>query len=308
MDHSEFSKIWHKRKANVVNICFLCGDDLGKKNKSKEHIFPKWLLKKMKLWNGDFILQNKTSLKYRKATVPCCKKCNNTNLSILEKEIRENLEKGYDEFISNVDKIRIYQWCLGIFYKIILKETFLNSNIRNKDSPKIVSDNQFKFLSLNHLMLRSIDKKINFENFFPGSIAIVKTQIQEDFTFCYDFIEHPALQTFAMRINDIGFIVVFNDAEIISELLKTDESTKELLNKELNPTEFRILYAKFLYARSKFQDPFFYYLDKKKRDSVRVSIHLKPNVMKEELFSDYNKTEYKKVLEYVFKMRLPDVN
>ncbi len=310
MNHEEFFEEWHKRKANFNSMCFLCGTSLTKNNKSKEHIFPKWLLAKFNLWDLKISLLNKTNFTYRNAIVPCCKICNNEHLSELENEIRNGIEKGYDYFSQKVDKLKIYQWCLCIFYKILLKETFLKADLKKSDSPKIVSERQFELLSLNRLMLRSIDKEVKMENFFPGSIVIVKTEIPDDENFSFDYLDNPIYQTLCIRMNDIGIVAVFNDAENHLGLLKNN--IQPLLNKEeLSPTDFRLLYAKFLHASYCFIDPFFYYLEDKKKESVKVTLHLKSKLNKnkkadnsERVYKDYKQEDYKMILEQVFKMKL----
>lgn len=304
MNQEEFFEVWHKRKANFESICFLCGTFLTENNKSKEHIFPKWLLSKFNLWDLKISLLNKSNFTYRNAIVPCCKTCNNKHLSKLENEIRNGVERGYEYFSQNIDNLKIYQWCLCIFYKILLKETFLKSDIRKVDSPKIVSDRQFELLALNHLMLRGIDKEVKINDFFPGSVVVVQTETPEKQSFCFDYLDNAVYQTLCVRINDIGIIAVFNDAEAQLKMLKPE--IEDLLIKEVSPTEFRLLYSKFLYAQSRFNDPYFYYLEDKTKSSVKVSLHLKPKITAADVYKDYDKQKYKMVLETVFKMKLPN--
>jgi hypothetical protein len=60
--------------------CFLCNRPL-KSDKTNEHIFPLWLIKKGKLLNKSLGLYNNTFIKYSKLKIPCCKKCNTVYLS-----------------------------------------------------------------------------------------------------------------------------------------------------------------------------------------------------------------------------------
>jgi len=68
------------------DFCFLCGEKL-KHSKSKEHVFPKWLLKKYKLFNEKLELLNQTKISYNNLKIPCCSDCNNNYLSQMEKKI-----------------------------------------------------------------------------------------------------------------------------------------------------------------------------------------------------------------------------
>ena len=159
-------------------------------------------------------------------------------------------------------------------------------------------------------MLRSIDKEVKMENFFPGSIVIVKTEIPDDENFRFDYLDNPIYQTLCIRMNDIGIVAVFNDAENHLGLLKNN--IQPLLNKgELSPTEFRLLYSKLLHASYCFIDPFFYYLEDKKKEYVKLKLHLKSKLNKnktksnsERVYKDYKQEDYKMILEQVFKMKL----
>ena len=68
----------HNQMTFTYDKCFLCGSDLKSENYSVEHIFPKWLQNKFRLWNQELILLNGTAIKYRRLTIPCCKNCNSS--------------------------------------------------------------------------------------------------------------------------------------------------------------------------------------------------------------------------------------
>ena len=67
------------------STCFLCARRLGSKNRSDEHIFPKWLQARFDLWNERLTLINGTTIPYRSLVVPCCKICNNHHLKDRDK-------------------------------------------------------------------------------------------------------------------------------------------------------------------------------------------------------------------------------
>ena len=45
----------------TYNKCFLCGILLGDAD-TKEHLFPKWLLRRYNLWDAEIVLLNKMRL------------------------------------------------------------------------------------------------------------------------------------------------------------------------------------------------------------------------------------------------------
>lgn len=293
---------WHKREANFNSICFLCGTELLKENSSKEHIFPKWLLKEFDIFNSRIGLQNKTSFPYRKAVVPSCKKCNNNDLGNLEKHIRSNIHKNRKEFLKEVSLLQVYQWTLSIFYKVLLKESFLNVDQSINDSPKIISPHQFELLALNHLMLRSIDKEVSFSNFFPGSVFVFDTETSDKIGRNFDYLDSAPFQASCIRINQLGFITVFNDAEVLKKML-TSEYNK-FVQRILNPTDFRFFYAKCLYEKTRFRDPYYYELSEKSSNSVKLHLQLKPGIKPETVFEPYSEIKKKMVYEQVFNLKL----
>lgn len=130
-------KIW-KQQSITHNNCFLCAKKLNEKNRTLEHVFPKWLQHRHDLWNQKLILPNTTGIPYRLITIPCCKKCNGGYLSKLEKQIKAAFESGYDA-VSALPKIRLYQWLQLFSYKLLYKDISLLADRRNPDLGTIFS-------------------------------------------------------------------------------------------------------------------------------------------------------------------------
>jgi hypothetical protein len=289
---------WFKREANNENICFLCGTSLNNTNKTKEHIFPKWVLQKFDLWKDPLKLLNDSYFNYRSATIPCCQDCNNNSLSALEKEIQTGVDKGYDYFKNNVSKGSIYKWSQLIFYKILYKEQFLKEDIKLRDSNKIVTERQFQFLRLNHLFLRSIDRKVEFTNFFPGSIFVCKLKTSKsDYRLNFDYLDSVPEQCYAIRMNDIGIIVLLADSGL-QELVKVDEYN-QYLSHTLAPIQFRNLFAKCLYQQMLFRDPFEYLIENKGKDTIFVTRKNKEN-FEGNVYEQGNANDYAELLGSVF--------
>ena len=59
-------------KANFPfkNNCFLCNCELNEKNRSKEHVFPKWVIKKFELNKYSIKVTNNSTVKYSQLLVP----------------------------------------------------------------------------------------------------------------------------------------------------------------------------------------------------------------------------------------------
>src|SRR5687768_8784160 len=67
------------------SVCFLCAKKLTSRNRSDEHVFPKWMQTRFDLTNQEIILLNGTVIPYRQLTIPCCRRCNNTYLARIER-------------------------------------------------------------------------------------------------------------------------------------------------------------------------------------------------------------------------------
>ncbi|HUS48966.1 MAG TPA: hypothetical protein VMZ91_02275, partial [Candidatus Paceibacterota bacterium] len=142
--------------------CFLCGKYL--KEKSNEHVFPKWLLNEFNLWNKTITLLNQTGITYKRLKIPCCKKCNNVFLSKLEKMINEKYKEGFKAFLE-LEELIIYQWIGKIFYGLLFRELSLLINQGLSKKEYIVSPEMLERYRTLHGFLQSIRIPFKFSNF-----------------------------------------------------------------------------------------------------------------------------------------------
>ena len=162
----------------IYNKCFLCGKLLRDAH-SREHIFPRWLLRRYNLWDTELVLLNKTKIKYRQLTIPCCTKCNNNYLGRNEEIIEESLDKGYNQFIK-LDELIVYQWVLKILYGLLFKELSLKLELHDPNSEPILNPEFLEKFGSLHLFLQSVRFKFNFNDFVPWSIFILKSHIYDN--------------------------------------------------------------------------------------------------------------------------------
>jgi hypothetical protein len=195
--------------------CFLCAVPLNDDNRTDEHVFPKWLQHKTGLWNQELTLLNKTSIPYRRLTIPCCSKCNNTHLSALENEIRGSMEKGFEAF-SKVDEARVFQWCSKILYGLLYKQYFLALDRREPTKGSIVPREFLEGIRMFHLFLQSIRRPFEFVDYPPYSVFVFKMRTfktkEENFDYIDSiFLRYRFAPCLAIRLNDVGIICVFQD-------------------------------------------------------------------------------------------------
>jgi len=227
------------------NSCFLCSVLLDEDNKTEEHVFPKWLQKKFKLWDQELGLVNRTRIKYRDLKIPCCKECNNNILSGLEIEIKNSVELGYESFIL-LDEFKIFKWISKIFLGIIFKELFLPFDRKNPNSQTIMDEELLKKYRILHLWLQ-LDIK-DTKEFCPGSIFIFKSQKPSEVKKQFDLIDDASNGVICIRMLDIFLVADFLENGIHKRSMGDFLDIYKTIY--LHPDQCRELGARIIYKAS----------------------------------------------------------
>jgi hypothetical protein len=188
--------------------CFLCGVRLGKKNNSREHIFPKFVLHAFDLWNQQLTLVNGTTIPYRKVVIPCCRICNNEHIGKIDKRVSEYFKGGYSRF-RRINETLLFQWISRILYCILYLELIKPRDPRFKRR-KILKRDFFRRLETVYLFLNSVRVRTKFQT-PPWSICFFKMQACKDRHLNFDFKDNPLLLTISLRMNDIGIVAALQD-------------------------------------------------------------------------------------------------
>lgn len=275
--------------------CFLCGHELVKE-KTIEHVFPKWLQKEFALANQQIYLLNRTTITYKQLTIPCCEQCNTRYLANIENTIKQYYYKGFSEFI-NLDKLVIFQWIAKIFYGLLFKELSLYINRCEPKQGFITEPELLKELRTLHTFLQSIRIPFDFSDFHPWSIFIVETRRYGDKR---DFDYHDDLfnLTFSIRLGEIGIIACLEDNGAQEELFST------FFNKfdgvKLYYTQFDELVAKVSYKRSLMNRIPKYFMSFPKSEGQEVAVYALPlqGLSDKPIFDEWNQLEYAKYLAF----------
>jgi hypothetical protein len=222
--------------------CFLCGQDLGEA-KSREHVFPKWLLYRLDLWDKTITLLNRTTIPYRYLTVPCCPACNSEHLARLEEAIEFAFRKGPKQVIQT-DKLLLYQWMGKIFYGLLYRELSLAADRSDPDSETITSTEMMEDYRALHGFLQSIRIPITFENFFPGSVFVFEIECAPGLG-SFDYSDNPIGMTFCIRVGNTGVIACLKDDGLVLESFS--ELYRALDGVKLHPIQFDELCAAIFY-------------------------------------------------------------
>lgn len=235
-------------KKCVINlgVCFLCAENDKKQN--KEHIIPNWILNRYDLHNKELTLPNNTRIKYKNYVLPCCVGCNSLLNQELENPISDAFSKGYEgilNYIKSEGITNIYLWLALIFTKTHIKDQNLrmHRDFRSADH-SIAESSEYEWECFHHIycLSRVPLTKATMDSNCIGSCRVfrINNKLAHD---NYDYIDLSYANTVGLVIGDIGVIVVFGDAGIVSEKLKANALNN--IGNEVSDLQFRELTAHF---------------------------------------------------------------
>lgn len=238
--------------------CFLCGVPLTNSNRSDEHVFPKWLQRKVGLWDQELLLLNNTSIPYRQLAIPCCMDCNNGPLANLERVVREALTAGYDAARQLHDHL-LFQWCGKIFYGVLFKELCVLADRSKPDESGILGPEELNHFFTFHLFLQSIRLPFTFVDFVPYSVFLFETHAYNEPPRNFDFLDmafvlypnegvyrlYPAC---AIRVADVGLICLFEDHGMQKKFMQAEYG--RLHGHPLHPVQFTELAIRAMYKNT----------------------------------------------------------
>jgi len=239
------SKVTKRSRRFGLHSCFICGRPIRSNNRSDEHIFPKWLLRKYNLWEESIYLLNRTNIKYNNFTVPACISCNTNYLSKLEQNISTAVDNGI-QALRQLNPIELYLWAAKIYFGILYKEYLLPSEISNKNSKSIIPRDVLVGFDIHQLCLQAVHTPIEFAE-IPGSIYTFAIQKHQNIKYQFDYTDSFS-HTLSIRMGNVGLIVSFNDGGLLKEYM--DIELQKYKDKELHPIQFAEITAQFVYFRS----------------------------------------------------------
>ncbi len=90
-------------------VCFLCAIAVDEQTRSREHVFPRWLLHRHDLWDAEMTLLNSEIIPYRNLTITCCTRCNYEHLARLEHEVAAAFAAG-PAAVRSLPEQRLFLW------------------------------------------------------------------------------------------------------------------------------------------------------------------------------------------------------
>ena len=247
---TELNLASHTPPKAAPDRCFFCGDNFPAEQLTREHVFPKWLLRKLGLFDHTLHLLNGTLIPYRRLTVPACATCNGIALSRVEDRVAGAL-KGGANTIRSIGHELLYIWLAKIFYGILYAEGLLPINRAQTDQGTIVPEEVLIGFGHLHLLMQAARTTIDFHSYetkFHSSIMVFAVQQHPDpkYRFMYrDDLEYGCI---AMRLDTVGLICVTDGG---AQERLAEETMPRLFQHNLHPLQFEEVCAKvFTKART----------------------------------------------------------
>ena len=233
------------------STCFLCGKNIAEGDDTKEHVFPKWLLKQFGLWDRKIELLNTSTMPYRKLVIPCCQECNNEHLSKVEQDVKSNFYKGA-EALRAMDRRTLMLWVLKIFFGLLYREVFLPLDRKDKSAGSIVPSEEMEQFQLLHYMLQACRVPMSFQQMdsdIPASLYVFKVQEPSLDSYKFDFKDNLRARTMYMRMGKVGILAAF---DMGAQTCEGQNFFTPFQQHDLHPTQFEELGANFFMKALKF--------------------------------------------------------
>lgn len=233
--------------------CFVCGAQPSSKEFNDEHILPNWILSRFHLKSTSVGLPNKTSIKYDRYTIPCCKDCNEAMGERFERPICALVNKGYEavmEYVKANGPWLLFQWLSLIFVKTHLKDRSLRleRDTRVGDVRSIFDIHPFQELHHIHCVARSFYTNARLESGVLGSFLVLPAfELKESFE-SFDFADMFPFKSILLRIDNYCFVAVLDDS---CAALNIFMSRFMKVNAPLSPAQLREVLAHLSYIRSR---------------------------------------------------------
>ena len=205
--------------------CFLCGveltDDPHARQephyRTREHVFPQWLLRDHDMYRQAMTLPNETLLTYDKLVIPCCLECNGTYLKPLEDRVAGAFRVGRDA-VQRLDRSDLYLWLGKLYYGLRFRELNLPINRRNSNVGNLVDEDELRNFSFLHLVLQAARGKTDWTTAaqlaghdLPGSLVILSAQTSDDTRLNFGYVDSRSIPYITVRIGPTIVQAVLED-------------------------------------------------------------------------------------------------
>lgn len=264
------------------DACFICGASPNERRFNDEHIVPRWILRRFKLFDKEITLPNGERRKYGGYRVPCCESCNDLLGRKIEEPVSKLLDDGdYSTVIRRLgDRQRqlLFVWLALLFLKIHLKDQRVPIHRDRRQGSEPIGE-MYHWPELHHV--HAIARApYTGASLLPEAIGSLQIFEIEDGLLegRYDYQDFTFEQTMIIRLGRIGIVASLNDSTA-AESVWFDRL--ELVNGPISELQLREVGAMFSLAnRNLVQRPIFSTIIPDKR-WVLIAGHRPPLQLKE---------------------------
>lgn len=281
------------------NYCFICGTSPVESVFNDEHILPQWILKKYNLYAKSITLPNESLFSYGQYTVSCCQQCNSLMGKVFENPIRDLITQGFEAVTRHIEQGGAwlwFNWLALIFLKTHLKDRHLRyyKDFRQGDK-KISSLYAWEELHHIHCVVRSFYTGCQLDYKVFGSFLVLPAKVQKKSYESFDYFDLYDSQTVLLRLNDIAFIAVLNDA---CGALNLFLNICQKIAGPLSPIQLREVVAHLAFINLHLEErPQFY----SKFDPQQQLYIISANLPQRPALINYKQTDFGEILYYCCK-------
>ncbi|PWS32511.1 hypothetical protein [Pedobacter paludis] len=226
----------------LYKICFLSGKTFSSPV-LQVPLIPKWLLEHAGLTGEEQIQFLDESIRsYNTLVIPVNSEVNEQFLNPLEEKIEQAFAQGYSA-VSALPELDLFNWIGKFLYGFVYIE--MHSALRKEmtaDGLNMSQSLMMKFANLN-FMMQSLYTKLEFEDFTPWSITVVKLENEET---PFSFRDEINTLTFSLKMKDFGIIACLQDNGTNKRYHQ--DIINEVKDKALTAEQFEELSARFYYS------------------------------------------------------------
>jgi len=226
----------------LYKVCFLSGKTLNTPV-LQVPLLPKWLLAQAGLSGEEQIQFLDESIRsYNSLVIPVNSEVNEQFLNPLEAKIEAAFAKGYDA-VSALPELDLFNWIGKFLYGFIYIE--MHAALRKEmtaDGLNMSQSLMMKFANLN-FMMQNLYTSLEFEDFTPWSITVVKLENEET---PFSFRDEINTLTFSLKMKDFGIIACLQDNGTNKRYHQ--EIVNQIAGKSLTAEQFEEVTARFYYS------------------------------------------------------------
>jgi hypothetical protein len=196
--------------------CFLCGATLTAQRDTDEHVIPKWIQQRYRLWDRKLTLLNHTTIPYRQLTIPCCSTCNNECLGKIELQVQKAFDTSA-RAVRALPPLTLFIWAGKILYGLLYREHLLSRNRRAKEQGPIVSAAQLRQFRLHHQFLQAARVPFDFSPELPASLFVYETMEPSNRNMGFAYWDSVTGLGLSIRVGKVGLVACLQDGGAVRD-------------------------------------------------------------------------------------------